>query len=311
MPEAGAIDLCVCIPARNEAARLPTLLDALAAQTWPTPITVAIAVNNTGDDSLAVIEAARLRHAGRLVLHVDNATFAPDKAHAGSARRLAMDGGLALLPGADRGALVSTDADTRPPPEWLTAMARAFARGADIVGGRIEIEESEALPDAVLRLRAAWDGYWHEVRTIEDALDPVPWDPAPRHGDHTGASLAIRAALYRACGGVPRLPAGEDRAMVNAAIAAGGRLAHPIDVFTRVSPRRDGRAEGGMALAMTEMFALAASGTRPLAPAFDHWRERAVWRRGLRARPDGQAEIAREEPLLAPMPLDMMLEVAS
>jgi hypothetical protein len=311
MSETGAIDLCVCIPARNEGARLPTLLDALAAQTWHTPITVAIAVNNTDDDSLAVIEAAGVRHAGRLVLHVENATFAPDKAHAGSARRLAMETGLALLANADRGVLVSTDADTQPPPEWLAAIARAFARGADIVGGRIEIEESESLPHTVLRLRATWDRYWHDVRAIEDALDPVPWDPAPRHGDHTGASLAIRAGLYRACGGVPLLPTGEDRAMVNAALAAGGRLAHPIDVFTCVSPRRDGRAQGGMALAMAEMFALAATGADPLAPAFDHWRERAAWRRSLRGQADGHSVIAREEPLLAPMPHDMILEVGS
>jgi hypothetical protein len=311
MSDASAIDLCVCVPARNEAARLPILLDALAMQTWARPITVAIAVNNTGDDSLAVIEAARIRHRGRLIVHVENATFAPGEAHAGSARRLAMDCGLALLPQEDGGALVSTDADTRPPREWLAAIARAFARGADIVGGRIEIEESEPLPHAVQRLRAAWDGYWRDVRAIEDAIDPVPWDPAPRHGDHTGASLAIGAALYRTCGGVPLVPTGEDRALVNAAIACGGRLAHPIDVFTRVSPRRDGRAEGGMALAMEDMFALAATGARPVAPAFEHWRQRAAWRCSLRARPDGAAAIAREEPLLAPIPHDMVLGLAS
>lgn len=310
MSEGGALNLCVCVPARDEAERLPVLLDALAGQTWPAPIIVAIAVNNTSDDSLAVIEAAGRRHAGQLALHVREMTFAPERAHAGSARRLAMDSGLDLLSTVGHGALVSTDADTRPPPEWLANIARALAEGADIVGGRIEIEESEPLPDDVRHLRAAWDRYWHDVRAIEDELDPLPWDPAPRHGDHTGASLAITTALYRACGGVPLLCTGEDRALVNAALALGGRLSHPPDVFTRVSPRRDGRAEGGMALAMQDLYDMGARGEKPRAPAFEHWRERAVWRRSLRARPDGQALIAREEPLLDPMPMDMELRAS-
>ncbi|WP_443478774.1 glycosyltransferase [Novosphingobium aerophilum] len=303
------LDICVCVPARNEAGRLPTLLAALAAQTWQRPIPVAIAVNNTNDGSLAVIEQARVRYAGRLLLHVENVTFGPGQAHAGSARRLAMDTGLALLPARERGVLVSTDADTRPPPQWLEAIASAVNRGADIVGGRIEIEQDEPLPESVVRLRAAWDRYWHEVRAIEDAEDPVPWDPAPRHGDHTGASLAIRASLYEPCGGVPLLPAGEDVALLNAALAQGARLAHPAEVFTHVSPRRDGRAEGGMAAAMQILFDQAASGVLPRAPALHHWHDRAVWRRTLRARPGGHALIAQQEPSLAPMPHDMVLEM--
>ncbi|MEG8054478.1 hypothetical protein QP185_16895 [Sphingomonas aerolata] len=91
------------------------------------------------------------------------------------------------------------------------------------------------------------DRYWACVRAIEDDIDPCRRDPAPRHGDHTGASLAILALLYRAAGGVPAIPAGEDRALVEAAVAAGGRLGHPMSVWTRVSARTIGRATGGMA----------------------------------------------------------------
>ncbi|WP_036503337.1 glycosyltransferase family A protein [Novosphingobium sp. AP12] len=304
------MDLCVCVPARNEAERLPILLSALAAQTWQKLIPVSIVVNNSNDDSVGVIKRAQDRHAGRLAIQVHHVTFSPDLAHAGSARLLAMDGGLALLPGPQRGVLVSTDADTRPPPQWLENIAAAFARGADIVGGCIEIEEAEPLPDNVQPLREAWNLYWQQVRAIEDMLDPLPWDPSPRHGDHTGASLAMRAALYVACGGVPLMPTGEDLALVRAALACGARLAHPADVFTYVSPRRDGRAVGGMAMAMQELFDLAAKGDRPSAPDFEHWRERAAWRCALRAQKGGQALIAQAEPQLPPMPHDMLLEMA-
>ena len=303
------IRLCVCVPARNEAQRLPVLLDALAAQDWPGPIPVSLGINNSSDDSLAVIASARERHADRLLLHVEERHFAPDQAHAGSARRLAMDSGLDLVGHHANAALVSTDADTRPPRDWLCNIARAFDRGADMVGGRIDIDEAEPLPPTVRALRDAWDRYWSAVRAIEDEIDPQPWDMPPRHGDHTGASLAIRPALYRICGGVPLIPTGEDRALVMAALAHGAKLAHPADVYTRVSPRRDGRAEGGMAQAMQGLFAASQSGNAPMAPAFHHWEARATWRRDLRSRADGLALIAAQEPLLPPMPHDMMLEV--
>jgi len=307
----ASLPLCVCVPARNEADRLPILIDALAAQTWSSPVMLTIAINNTTDDSVQVIETQAARHAGRLDIALVQADFAPEQAHAGSARKLAMDAGLARLPVDDRSILVSTDADARPPADWLHNIVAAMNRGADMVGGRIEIDPSEPLPPSVRRLRRAWDEYWHAVRAIEDDIDPLPWDPAPRHGDHTGASLAIRASTYRACGGLPPLPTSEDRALVNAALKIGARLVHPADVWTFVSPRRDGRAGGGMADAMHDLFATADAGAIPTAPAFDHWRGRAAWRKRLRARPDGHVLIARREPLLPPMPHDMALDLPS
>lgn len=306
----GQALVCVCVPARDEALRLPVLLDALAAQDWPQPVMVALGINNTSDDSLAVIEEARNRHHDRLDLHVTQANFPVELAHAGSARRLAMDAGLALLGDAQDAVLVSTDADTRPPRDWLLANMAAIAKGADIVGGRIDIDPAELLPEPARRLRAAWDSYWAAVRAIEDAIDPQPWDQAPRHGDHTGASLAIRADVYRACGGVPLLPTGEDRALVNAALAMGARLVHPASVHTFVSSRVTGRAQDGMAAAMQALVDLAHNGAVPMAPSFEQWRERAHWRKALRAQPDGHALIARQEPRLPPMLHDMPLEVA-
>lgn len=306
---AAAADFCVCVPARDEEERLSVLLAALAQQSWPGVIRVVVALNNTTDASRSVVTDARAAFQGRLHVHVEDVTFPPELAHAGSARRLAMNTGLSLLAGSEQGILVSTDADACPPPPWLENIAAAFDRGADLVGGRIEIDQAEALPPDVARLRNAWDRYWNAVRTIEDELDPVPWNPPPRHGDHTGASLAIRAQLYRRCGGVPLVPTGEDRALVAAAIACGGRLAHPANVRTFVSPRRNGRAEGGMACAMNELYDLAAQCDAPTAPSYEQWRERALWRRRLRAQANGHARIPQEEMLLAPMRRDMKLEI--
>jgi len=311
LPDGQPPAFCVCVPARNEAARLQALLDSLAAQDWPGVIPVVIAVNNSTDDSLDRITAARSLHVDRLDIHVAAVDFPAGLAHAGSARRLAMTEGLRHLADLRMGILVSTDADARPPVGWLRAIAAAWARGADLVGGKIVIdEEREPLPEAVARMRHAWDRYWADVREIEDRIDPVAWDPAPRHGDHTGASLAIRAELYIACGGVPLLPTGEDLALVQAAVAMGGRLAHPADVYVRVSPRTTGRAQGGMAEAMRLLFQDADAEAPPMAPALRHWTARAAWRREMREHHDGHARIVQQEPLLLAMPNDMPLEVA-
>ena len=69
------------------------------------------------------------------------------------------------------------------------------------------------------------------------------------------------------------------------------------------------RADGGMAAGMQTLFASAQKNISPMAPAFTHWHERAHWRRQLRMQPDGAALIALQEPLLPPMPHDMVLEL--
>jgi hypothetical protein len=304
----GAAPLCVCVPARNEADRLPVLLKALAAQDFPGPIPVAIVVNNTTDASLEVIDRCRADYAGRLSIDLTDIHFAPGEAHAGSARRLAMDRGAQLLANNDHAILVSTDADARPPSHWLSAIAAGIARGVDLVGGRIVIDPDEPLPAHAAMLREALDRYWEQVRAIEDAIDPIAWDMPPRHGDHTGASLAITLAAYRASGGVPRIASGEDRGLVMAALARGARIAHPSDVWAYVSPRCDGRAAGGMADDMARLIDVGAD-TPLRMPDFDHWRARAEWRRGMRARSASPADMVRDEALLPPMPHDMPLAV--
>jgi len=297
---------CVCVPARDEADRLPILLDALARQDVDGPIRVSILINNTVDDSVAAVARAQAAWGERLHLAVACHDLPPERAHAGTARRLAMEAGLARID-PDRGVLISTDADTRPPSDWISAMLRAIDAGLDIVGGRIVVDDAEPLAADMDAMQIKLDRYWACVRAIEDDIDPCRWDPAPRHGDHTGASLAILAPLYRAAGGVPAIPAGEDRALVEAAVAAGGRLGHPMSVWTRVSARTIGRATGGMADHMQALSDRVARGESTFLPSFDQWRARAAWRRMRRDQLGGDSGVARDEPLLPPMRCDMPL----
>jgi hypothetical protein len=304
-----SLDVCVCIPARNEADRIATLIDALAIQHVDAPFAVALCVNNSSDDTARIAQQTAARSDGRFTLIQIECHFEPSLAHAGSARRAAMELGVERL-GSGGGLLISTDADCRPPPEWIAANLAASAPER-IIGGRIELDEAEVEEwPAIFAFRRHFDAYWQRVRAIEDSIDPSLWDKAPRHGDHTGASLALSVSLYRRSGGVPLQPSGEDRALVEAAIVAGGRLVHPQTVWTRTSARTVGRATGGMAEDLQRWSDAEAIGEVPNVPDFKHWEARARWRRDVR-RVRGAEGLMEAERLLPPMPCDMALPMVS
>lgn len=297
--------ICVCIPARNEGNHIATLIEALVTQDVDAPFAVALCVNNSKDETGQIAEYAARRAGAHFTLTRIEQQFEPALAHAGSARRAAMDLGVEIL-GCDDGLLISTDADCKPPRDWIAANLAAFGQDR-IIGGRIDLDEADAAEaPEIFALRHRFDAYWRQVRTIEDSVDPLPWDPAPRHGDHTGASLALSVNLYRKAGGVPLLPVGEDRALVDAAILAGGKLIHPQTVWTRASARTVGRASGGMAGELQRWIDASARGQVPQVPHFAHWHKRARWRCDFRLKQGIEGLCAAERQLPA-MPCDMDL----
>lgn len=240
----------VAVPARNEADRLPSLLEALACQTWlerpNRRLDVILVLNNCDDASADVAEAVRPLFPS-LRLEVVDVVLAPWQAHVGWARRVAMDRACARA--ASCGVLVSTDADALPAPNWIDATLDAITAGADLVGGQITGNKAEeaALGAGFVRRAVRHLEYAQLADRLFSLMLPRAHDPWPRHADHTGASLAIRSEVYAALGGIPPLPFREDVALVAKAVAAGYRLRHPLDVTVRVSARLHGRARGGMA----------------------------------------------------------------
>ena len=294
---AGAV---VCVPARDEAERLPALIASLGAQTGFTPdapLGLVIVANGCTDETAAVARTAAAAHPG-LSLHLVEATLPPDAAHVGTARRMALDLGAEWLEreGMPDGILLCTDADARLPADWAAANLEAL-RDAEVVGGALVIAADREGDDDLARLNEAIAAYWQAVRAIDEKLDPSPHDPAPRHGDHTGASLALRASLYRAIGGLPPLPGGEDNALVAKVVESGGRLRHDPAVRVHVSDRAVGRATGGMAQDMARRRAVARGEEAYLLPHPALWLDvierrvdlRRSWRRG----PGPAAELLR------------------
>ncbi|WP_244496337.1 glycosyltransferase [Methylobacterium indicum] len=247
IPEPAGPPRCVvAVPVRNEVDRIGPCLRALAGQEGAGAFGIVLFLNNCTDGTAAAV--AEL--AGPLGLPLRVIARDWPGAQAGWARREAMEAAAAWLDeGASEGVILTTDADSRVPPDWIARNLAALARGADAVAGRIALDEAEAarLPDA-LHARGRREGAYEALLVaLEARIDPLPHDPAPRHATRSGASLAVSLSAYRAAGGLPALPLGEDRAFVAALLAIDARVRHDPGIVVVTSGRLDGRAPGGAA----------------------------------------------------------------
>ena len=240
-----ACSAIIAIPVRNEAQHISKCLFALAQQSQSIRYGVLLLLNNCTDDTSAIVRDL----ASRLPLPVAavSVTLPEARATAGHARRLAMD--LAARCMRPDGVLMTTDADGRVYPDWLAANLSAFRGGADAVAGCAELDPADA-PNIPARLHeddARECAYDRVLDQINALLDPDPFDPWPRHTEHSGASLAVTLKAYRRAGGIPPVPIGEDRAFVEALRKVDTRIRHSPAVRVVVSGRIVGRAAGGMA----------------------------------------------------------------
>lgn len=235
----------VAIPVRNEEQLIPACLASLGRQPGADGLTVLLLVNNTTDRTVAAARDAAARLPFRLV--IEEHDFAPSEQTAGHARRVAMQSAAGLSgPG---GVLLCTDADGRVAPDWLPRNLAHIRAGADAVAGRAVIDPADAaaIPAALHAADARECAYGAVLDEIESLLDPDPWDPLPRHTEHSGASICVTWDAWHRAGGVPDVSLGEDRAFFAVLRRIDARIRHAPDVTVVVSGRVFGRARGGMA----------------------------------------------------------------
>ena len=286
--------LAIAIPAHDEAALLPRCLTALAGQRGAPDFAVLVFANNCTDGTAALARGLAPGLPFRLV--VEEAELAPRNRNAGHARRRAMERAATLSARPDF-LLLATDADAQPAADWVARMAAHLRAGADAVAGRVMIEPGSAatLPPPV-RLRSRQEAHLARMLDrIASLLDPIPWDPWPRHAGHWGANFGVTAAAFRRAGGIPPVPVAEDRAFFRALERVNARIRHADDARVLVSARLQGRAAGGMADVLRRRSATedpwCDAALEPLSHALRRIRLRAALRRdpsGL-----GEARIAR------------------
>ena len=150
----------------------------------------------------------------------------------GEVRTKLVETAVGAAPPVDRGRLwvLSTDADTTVPVDWVTGLLEAARRsGADLVAGFVALGDWAAGPLA----RSAY------ADRIASGLT------AEGHEHVWAANLAVRYPVLHAVGGFPAVPHGEERALADRVAAIGtvtGTL-HPVVV---TSARMPGRAAHGL-----------------------------------------------------------------
>ena len=243
----------VAIPAHDEAERIGACLAALAMQRdergAPMPagsFSVLVFANNCRDATADLCRS--FAAVAPFPLHVVECRLPREEAHAGGARRRAMDAAADLLTReATRGVILTTDADSRAGPTWVSATLAGFAPGIDAVAGYIDADPNEylALGAGFLARGRLEDVYLARVAELYAALDPRRHDPWPNHRVHSGAAIAVTLAAYRAIGGLPVRPLGEDSALAQALEDAGFLIRHSMEAAVTTSCRFDSRAPGG------------------------------------------------------------------
>jgi glucosyl-3-phosphoglycerate synthase len=248
-----ALRATVVVPARDEEARIAACLAALAHQhgVEPGSYEVILVLDGCLDGTAGRAREAASRFPA-LRLHVLELGVAHG---VGRARRAGMDLACERLEslGMPDGLIVSTDADSIVADDWLAAQLALLAAGARAIGGRIELDEIEALAlsaetlgrrraDAAERMRLVLEKCTHEDELIAE------------HHQFSGASLALTARAYRECGGLPVSAALEDEALERELTNRGIAIHRSTSVRVRTSARTDGRAPRGLAheLAMVQ-----------------------------------------------------------
>jgi glycosyltransferase involved in cell wall biosynthesis len=242
-----ALEAIVVVPARDEAPRIAACLRALARQRGveADSYEAIVVLDGCRDSTLEVVErTARLQRLAVYTIVLER----PEGV--GRARRLGMDLAYRRLMQIGRadGLIASTDADTIVATDWLSAQLALAKSGAAAIGGLIELDPAEQGtldPHALaVRQRSASERL---IRAVEQSGGAV----AVEHPHFSGASLALTAAAYERCGGLPVRAALEDEALAQALSRQGIAIHRSRQVRVRTSARTDGRAPRGLAQDLT------------------------------------------------------------
>ncbi len=210
--------LWVIVPAFDEAARIGDTLAALASQT-DRDFTLLVVDNGSTDGTVDMVRAA-----GVAVL------VEPEKGVG-----CAVDTGFRHAIAAGATLLARTDADCLPGPGWVAAARAGLTGGAAMVCGRITARRDEHGPLGRAAFRAlvavaATFGRWRPAHRADGYLAPYRM--------HAGNNMAITAAAYLACGGMPRRPSPTDRTFLNRVRRSTADIVHRRDMVVQNSTRR-------------------------------------------------------------------------
>jgi hypothetical protein len=268
-PPLSECEVCVIVPARNEAQTLNATLAALANQVdlQGTPLDpkryeIILLANNCSDRSADIARTFATQHPD-INLHVVEITLPPSEAYIGRVRQILMDEAYHRLNslGRKRGIIASTDGDSQVSKTWVAANMYEIASGADAVGGRILTDKAgrAALHPYAKACHLREVGYRYLIAELESHIDPTECVSEadrryrfPLHYQHYGASLAVTSEMYALAGGLPPVRTPEDVAFYQALLRVNARFRHSPKVRVVTSARVSGRTDIGLANQLNE-----------------------------------------------------------
>ncbi len=242
--------MVVTVPLGDDAAVIGDCLRALALQQVDARPEILLLLGPASEEAAQV--ARRLRPVLPCPVHLVEHRVAPACTHgsrkrsheASRARRHALWKAAMLTDPGD--ILLSTEACGCVSPDWLEANLAALQAGVDAVFGRAIADPACTMPPTYEDASAALRG---RLDRIEALLDPDPHDPWPRHGEETGASVAIRREAFLAAGGVPQVARAEIAALASELRRIDARLRHAPEVLVTL---QGGQAGAQVAQASSE-----------------------------------------------------------
>jgi len=185
----------VVIPCRNEEDNLPGILGTIASQNLPASEFEVIVVDDNSTDATFAVASAFKGISGYSVLR--------NKGH-GKKR--------AILTGVEASGselIVTTDADCRPSPSWLTSFSTLYdARKPAMIIGPVKLAESKGL--LYIFQQAEWLGLQGLTAGLAEAGSPVMCN---------GANLGFRRDLFLNNYNLlkEKIPSGDDMFLLHAA----------------------------------------------------------------------------------------------
>ncbi len=250
----------IAVPARNESERIAGVLRAIdsSATHAQLPVSVMILANNCTDGTASIARRV-VRKLESCNVSVVEETLPSNQAHAGGARRRAVELALRRFGASDNRILISTDADARFRPDSFLLMKKAFDAGAQLVLAKIECIRDPL--DPVSEQALAWGRpgvLWrHSVRRLVETVRTGQLASPAVHDDYGGAGIAIRVDAYHSLGGFRPIPSEEDLELVRAADRRLMTVNRQSGAVVDVLARANGRARGGMAEALVKYSAAA------------------------------------------------------
>ena len=240
----------VAIPAKNEAERLNDSIVALdqAAIQANVEMCIMVLANDCEDESVEIARQAS-KSAVQADVSVHACQMPAHLAHAGGARRHAVELAFQAFGERPLDVIISTDADARFRPDAIVKMRSAFESGADVVLAKFEVisDPFDPAPVGALHWDRRFTSWRSRVRQLVEAFRTGQMPSAALHDDYGGAGIAAQIQAYRSLGGFKPLPSGEDHSFVKAADLAGLSVNRQSGAIVDVLARAHGRASGGMA----------------------------------------------------------------